>query len=110
MRRGESLGIAGVAKVAAFVEKPDAATAARYVADGYLWNSGNFLFGAETLLSELARFEPEMARAVVAAVDQASLDLGFVRLDAEAFGAAPQKSIDYAVMERTDRTAVIEGR
>ncbi|RAI34766.1 mannose-1-phosphate guanylyltransferase/mannose-6-phosphate isomerase [Rhodoplanes elegans] len=110
IRRGESLGIEGVAKVAAFVEKPDAATAAHYVADGYLWNSGNFLFGAETLLSELARFEPEMARAVVAAVDESSLDLGFVRLDADAFGAAPQKSIDYAVMERTDRTAVIEGR
>ncbi|NVO15236.1 MAG: mannose-1-phosphate guanylyltransferase/mannose-6-phosphate isomerase [Rhodoplanes sp.] len=110
IRRGAAIGTEGVAAVDAFVEKPDAGTAARYVAEGYLWNSGNFLFGAETLLSELARFEPEMARAVETAVDRATLDLGFVRLDAEAFGAAPQKSIDYAVMERTDRAAVIEGR
>jgi mannose-1-phosphate guanylyltransferase/mannose-6-phosphate isomerase len=110
IRRGAAIGTEGVAAVEAFVEKPDAGTAARYVAEGYLWNSGNFLFGAETLLSELARFEPEMARAVDAAVDRAVLDLGFVRLDTEAFAAAPQKSIDYAVMERTDRAAVIEGR
>jgi mannose-1-phosphate guanylyltransferase/mannose-6-phosphate isomerase len=107
---GEPLAVAGVRAVEAFVEKPDAQTAARYVADGYLWNSGNFLFRAETLLSELARFEPEMERAVVAAVERAKTDLGFVRLDPEAFALAPQKSIDYAVMEKADCTAVIEGR
>ncbi|RAI35929.1 mannose-1-phosphate guanylyltransferase/mannose-6-phosphate isomerase [Rhodoplanes serenus] len=110
IRRGAPLGPAGVAAVDAFVEKPDAATAARYVADGYLWNSGNFLFGAETLLAELTRFEPEMARAVEGAVEEAAPDLGFARLNAEAFGRAPQKSIDYAVMERTDKAAVVEGR
>ena len=92
-----------------FVEKPDAATAARYVKDGYLWNSGNFLFRADVLLAELARLEPEMAEAVVASVDKATTDLGFLRLDPEAFARAPQKSIDYAVMEKTDRAAVVEG-
>ncbi|EJW10692.1 Mannose-1-phosphate guanylyltransferase (GDP) [Rhodovulum sp. PH10] len=110
IRCGAALSVEGVSRVDAFVEKPDAATAARYVAEGCLWNSGNFLFPAETLLSELSRFEPDMAHAVVAAVERAKDDLGFVRLDKEAFGLAPQKSIDYAVMERTERAAVVEGR
>jgi len=64
VRRGEALGFEGVSRVAAFVEKPDAATAATYVAQDYLWNSGNFLFRADALLAELARFEPAMAEAV----------------------------------------------
>jgi len=102
--------IAGAVRgVERFVEKPDAVTAARYVKDGYLWNSGNFLFRADVLLAELARLEPEMAEAVVASVDKATTDLGFLRLDPDAFARAPQKSIDYAVMEKTDRAAVVEG-
>ncbi len=110
IRPGAALGIDGLRAVAAFVEKPDAATAARYVAEGYLWNSGNFLFRAETLLGELMRHEPAMAEAVEGAVSGASEDLGFVRLDGRAFARAAQKSIDYAVMERTERAAVVEGR
>ena len=109
IRCGEPLGIAGVSAVAAFVEKPDAATAAGYVAQNYLWNSGNFLFRADALLAELTRFEPAMAEAVEDAVAAAATDLGFVRLDEEAFARAPQKSIDYAVMEKTDRAAVVAG-
>jgi mannose-1-phosphate guanylyltransferase/mannose-6-phosphate isomerase len=109
IRCGEALGIPGASRVAAFVEKPNAETAAGYVAQGYLWNSGNFLFRAEALLAELARHEPAMAQAVEAAVAAAVTDLGFVRLDAAAFGQATQKSIDYAVMEKTDRAAVVEG-
>jgi mannose-1-phosphate guanylyltransferase/mannose-6-phosphate isomerase len=102
--------IAGeVRKVERFVEKPDASTAARYVRDGYLWNSGNFLFRADVLLGEVARLEPEMAAAVEAAVANATEDLGFLRLDPASFARAPQKSIDYAVMERTDRAAVVTG-
>ncbi len=107
--RGDAIGSNGVHAVKSFVEKPDAATAARYVHDGYLWNSGNFLFRADVLLAELARLEPEMAEAIVAAVANATNDLGFLRLQTEAFGRAPQKSIDYAVMEKTDRAAVVEG-
>ena len=106
---GEALGAEGVHTVARFVEKPDAVTAARYVQEGYLWNSGNFLFRADVLLNEVARLEPEMAAAVEEAVASATADLGFVRLGADAFARAPQKSIDYAVMEKTDRTAVVAG-
>ncbi|MGC1694956.1 MAG: mannose-1-phosphate guanylyltransferase/mannose-6-phosphate isomerase [Pseudolabrys sp.] len=106
---GEVIGKTGVHAVKSFVEKPDAATAARYVKDGYLWNSGNFLFRADVLLSELARLEPAMAEAIEAAVAKASTDLGFLRLDPDAFARAPQKSIDYAVMEKTDRAAVVAG-
>jgi mannose-1-phosphate guanylyltransferase/mannose-6-phosphate isomerase len=106
---GAPIGSHGVHAVKSFVEKPDAATAARYVHDGYLWNSGNFLFRADVLLSELARLEPEMAEAIEAAVKNATNDLGFLRLQPEAFARAPQKSIDYAVMEKTDRAAVVAG-
>jgi len=105
---GEMIG-EGVYAVKSFVEKPDAATAARYVREGYLWNSGNFLFRAAVLLSELKRLEPEMAASVDAAVATASNDLGFVRLESSAFSRATQKSIDYAVMERTDLAAVALG-
>ena len=79
---GEPIGTDGVHAVKSFVEKPDAATAARYVRDGYLWNSGNFLFRADVLLAELARLEPEMAEAIEAAVTSATNDLGFLRLAA----------------------------
>jgi mannose-1-phosphate guanylyltransferase/mannose-6-phosphate isomerase len=106
---GEVIGKTGVHAVKSFVEKPDAATAARYVKNGYLWNSGNFLFRADVLLSELARLEPAMAEAIEAAVAKASTDLGFLRLDPDAFARAPQKSIDYAIMEKTDRAAVVAG-
>src|SRR5215469_8707763 len=109
IRRGPALGIESVHAVAAFVEKPDAATAARYLADGYLWNSGNFMFRADALLGELERLQPDMARAVTSAVANAATDLGFVRLDADSFGGAPRISIDYAMMEKTDRAAVVEG-
>jgi mannose-1-phosphate guanylyltransferase/mannose-6-phosphate isomerase len=105
---GETIGD-GVCAVKSFVEKPDAETAARYVRDGYLWNSGNFLFRAAVLLSELKRLEPDMAAAVDAAVENAGNDLGFLRLEFAAFSRAPQKSIDYAVMERTDLAAVALG-
>jgi mannose-1-phosphate guanylyltransferase/mannose-6-phosphate isomerase len=110
IRQGNPIGADGIKAVAAFVEKPDAATAARYVAEGYLWNSGNFLFRASVLLDELARFEPDIAAAAEASVRGAAQDIGFVRLEPDAFAKAPQKSIDYAVMEKTDRAAVAAGK
>ncbi|HEX9073802.1 MAG TPA: mannose-1-phosphate guanylyltransferase/mannose-6-phosphate isomerase [Pseudolabrys sp.] len=106
---GEAIGDGGVYAVKSFVEKPDPTIAARYVRDGYLWNSGNFLFRADVLLSELERLEPDMAAAIKEAVASASNDLGFLRLQPEAFSRAPQKSIDYALMEKTDRAAVVVG-
>ena len=93
--------------VKSFVEKPDVLTAKRYVADRYLWNSGNFMFQADTMLGELARFEPEIAAAARAAVSGVTRDLDFLRLPAEALAQAPKKSIDYAIMERTALAAVV---
>jgi mannose-1-phosphate guanylyltransferase/mannose-6-phosphate isomerase len=106
---GKTIDGTHVHRVERFVEKPDAATALKYVKDGYLWNSGNFLFRADTLLSELAKLEPEMAQAIDAAVKNATTDLDFLRLAPDAFARAPQKSIDYAVMEKTERAAVVQG-
>lgn len=106
---GDVIDGTGVHRVKRFVEKPDAATAERLVGEGCLWNSGNFLFRTDVLLSELARFEPEMAEAIEASVADATTDLGFLRLEPAAFARVAQKSIDYAVMERTDRAAVVEG-
>jgi mannose-1-phosphate guanylyltransferase/mannose-6-phosphate isomerase len=97
----------GVAKVEAFVEKPDAETARKYIAQGYLWNSGNFFFRTDVMRGELAAFEPEIASAAAEAFARATTDLGFLALDKAAFGKAPKTSIDYAVMERTSHAAVI---
>jgi mannose-1-phosphate guanylyltransferase/mannose-6-phosphate isomerase len=93
--------------VAAFVEKPDEATAAGYVKQGYLWNSGNFMFRADVMLRELTRFEPDIVTAVKDAVEHMVADLDFCRLAEKAFAAAPRKSIDYAVMEHTELAAVL---
>jgi mannose-1-phosphate guanylyltransferase/mannose-1-phosphate guanylyltransferase/mannose-6-phosphate isomerase len=101
-------GIAGVRAVARFVEKPDAARAAEFLAGGrHLWNSGMFVATASTLLAELERHEPAMLAAVRRAVEGAKRDMDFVRLDAPAFAAAPSVSIDHAVMERTANAAVV---
>ncbi|MCW2315778.1 mannose-1-phosphate guanylyltransferase/mannose-6-phosphate isomerase [Rhodoblastus acidophilus] len=102
-----AVAAAGVAKVEAFVEKPDAATAQKYIEQGYLWNSGNFFFRADVMRDELAAFEPEIAAAAAEAFARAKTDLGFLALDKEAFAKAPKTSIDYAVMERTSHAAVI---
>jgi len=96
-----------VRKLEAFIEKPDRARAEDYVAAGFLWNSGNFIFRADVMQGELGRFEPTMTEAAEAAIAGAKRDLGFLVLDAEAFARAPKKSIDYAVMEKTDKAAVI---
>src|SRR6185295_4931439 len=107
IRPGAKLNGAATLAVEAFVEKPDAATATRYLAENYLWNSGNFTFRASVMLDEIERFEPEMADAARAAVAGMTSDLDFTRLAAEPFARAPKKSIDYAVMERTKLAAVV---
>jgi mannose-1-phosphate guanylyltransferase/mannose-6-phosphate isomerase len=100
--------IAGeVRSVAKFVEKPDPKTAAEYVKAGYLWNSGNFMFRAAVLLEEYRNFDAGSVQAVTDSVTQAGRDLGFVTLDPAAFGSAKAISIDYAVMEKTTRAAVV---
>jgi len=107
IRPGAKLDGGSAFAVDAFVEKPDAVTAGRYIADRYLWNSGNFVFSADVMLSEIARFEPDIAEAAKVAVGGMTKDLDFLRLPADAFAQAPKKSIDYAVMERTERAAVV---
>ena len=107
IRPGVRLGESDAFAVEAFIEKPDAATAEQYVAGGYLWNSGNFMFRPEVMLAEITRFEPAIAQAAQAAVANAERDLDFLRLCPDAFLSAPKKSIDYAVMERTTLAAVI---
>lgn len=106
IRPGRPLG-EGVALIAEFVEKPDAPTAARYIAEGMLWNGGNFLFRADVLAGEVKRLEPGIHDAVAAAVAKAERAHGLIRLDPAAFSEAAARSLDYAVMERTDRAAVV---
>ncbi len=100
--------IAGeVLKLDAFVEKPDRETAQKYIEAGYFWNSGNFIFRADVMQSEIAQFEPFISEAAETAIETGANDLGFFVLNAEAFARAPKKSIDYAVMEKTAKAALI---
>ena len=92
IRPGDSLGDGSL--VDAFVEKPDLATAGRYVADGYLWNSGMFCFDADLFLSECEVCAPDVVRAFEQPVE-------------EAYRAVPSLSIDYGIMEKTRRAAVV---
>ena len=114
IRKGPALdsardaSLAGAFAVDAFFEKPDPATAAKYVADGrYFWNSGIFVLDAQTLLDELARLQPDILDAARQALAGAVEDLGFLRLDKAAFAASPSISIDYAVMEKTGKAAML---
>jgi mannose-1-phosphate guanylyltransferase/mannose-1-phosphate guanylyltransferase/mannose-6-phosphate isomerase len=109
IRLGTALAEApGVNEVGAFVEKPDLATAERYLADGdYLWNSGIFVMPAAGLLEEMERLQPDVVRAACGALDAARTDVDYLRLDEASFALSPSISIDYAVMEHTRRAAVV---
>ncbi len=95
-----------VYEVAQFVEKPDLATAEQYVADSYLWNSGMFVLGARSYMNELQRFSPEIAASCEAAMQDAKTDKDFLRPSA-AFLDSPADSIDFAIMEKTDKAMVV---
>jgi len=98
----------GCHEVERFVEKPDAKTAASYLEDGgYYWNSGMFLFRANAFLDECRNFEPEICDGAADAVEGSEKDLDFLRLASDPFMAAPSKSIDYAIMERTENAVVV---
>mgnify|MGYP001432736054 CR=1 FL=1 len=106
IRKGPGSG--PVLPVAAFVEKPDAAKADQFIASGdYLWNSGMFLLAAQRYLDELKRLDPAMFAACESAFASAARDLDFIRLERTAFESCRADSIDYAVMEKTDRAAVV---
>jgi len=94
--------------VAEFVEKPDLQRAEGYVDSGeYYWNSGMFLFKASQFLAELEKFRPDILAACRTALEDTTADLDFVRINEEAFAACPDESVDYAVMEKTDRAVVV---
>lgn len=110
IKKGRRIGAnAGdVFEVEGFLEKPDLETAESYLEDGsYLWNSGIFVLQADSFLAELAELEPDVLHAAREALGKASKDLGFLRLDSEAFATAPSISVDYAVMEKTDKAIVL---
>lgn len=110
IEQGEALGSGN--KVARFVEKPDLETAKGYVASGkYLWNSGMFCFKAGVFLEELNKTAPEVAKAVDACWQamQPLNNTQMAEIPAELFNAAPNISIDYAVMEKSDKVAVVPG-
>jgi mannose-1-phosphate guanylyltransferase/mannose-6-phosphate isomerase len=107
IKRGERLPEGGF-EVASFVEKPDLEKAKGFLASGgYDWNGGLFLFPVGVLLGELQRLEPEMLESCKQALASAKRDFDFVRLDPEAFRKARSESIDYAVMEKTTKAALI---
>ena len=104
----EKTAAEGVSKVARFVEKPDMATAEQYVASGeYFWNSGMFMFRTSTYLEELKHWHPSMLQQCEQAFDKARTDLDFIRLDDEAMRSCPSDSVDYAVMEKTDKASMV---
>jgi mannose-1-phosphate guanylyltransferase/mannose-6-phosphate isomerase len=109
IERGDPLpGSDGAYRVTRFVEKPDRSTAERLLESGrYSWNSGMFVLGARAYLEELRRLRPDIFETSRRAWDKRASDLDFLRLDNEAFAACPSESIDYAVMEKTDRAAVL---
>lgn len=109
IRAGAPLAPGGPAqRVAAFVEKPDLETAQRYLESGeYLWNSGILLMPVEQLIAELKTYEPDLLQAAAEALERGTHDADFVRLDPEAFARCRSISFDYAVMERTNKAAVV---
>lgn len=108
LKNSKGKAVKGARSVAAFVEKPDAKKAARFLkVGGYFWNGGLFLFEASQLLKELGRLEPAMLDSCEQALARAKRDADFIRLDPEAFRKARKESIDYAVMEKTADIALV---
>ena len=108
IRRGDALEGGDAYRVSRFVEKPDLATAQGYVDSGeYYWNSGIFTMRAAAWVAEMERFAPTILAACKAAISTGKRDEDFCRVGKEAFLNSPSDSIDYAVMEKTDKAAVV---
>jgi mannose-1-phosphate guanylyltransferase/mannose-6-phosphate isomerase len=108
IRAGERAAGLAARRVAAFVEKPDAAKATSFVASGdYFWNSGMFAFRPSVFLAELEKYRPDILSAARATLADMQRDLDFFRLGEKTLAACPAESIDYAVMEKTDKAVVI---
>jgi mannose-1-phosphate guanylyltransferase / mannose-6-phosphate isomerase len=101
-------GIDGAYNAIEFVEKPDQYTAQAYIDQGdYLWNSGMFVFQANTLIEELTIYSPNIIKSVKKSVDNATQDLDFIRLEKQSFETSPNVSIDYALMEKSINVVVV---
>jgi mannose-1-phosphate guanylyltransferase/mannose-6-phosphate isomerase len=108
IRRGQALETKGAFAISEFVEKPDPKRATQYLSSGeYSWNSGLFIFPARLYIDELEGLQPAVVAACRRALADGRRDSDFIRLDKEAFAACDSDSIDYAVMERTRRAAVV---
>ena len=108
INRGAEIDGGGCFSVDRFVEKPDADTAKAYVDSGdYYWNSGIFVMRAEHWLEEIGKYQPDILATCRVAMELGKRDADFLRIDKDAFLASPSDSIDYAVMEKTDRAAVV---
>jgi len=95
-------------KIISFTEKPNLETAKKYMESGnHYWNSGIFMFKASTYLEELKKYDPEIFTACANSCNKAPEDLDFIRLEKEEFSKCPDKSIDYAVMEKTQAGVVV---
>jgi mannose-1-phosphate guanylyltransferase/mannose-6-phosphate isomerase len=98
----------GVRKVKEFIEKPNLETAQSYLEQGnYLWNSGMFMFKADILIDELTTYSPDIVKSVKEAINNATQDLDFIRLDRQAFESSPSDSIDCALMEKSNNVVVV---
>lgn len=107
IRRGEKLE-EGIFSVDAFVEKPDVRKAHEYQKSGmYFWNSGMFLFSAKSYIDELQKFAPTIASTCEKAMSKAEKDLDFLRIARDVFEDCPSDSIDFSVMEKTRKAAVV---
>ncbi len=98
----------GVSRVAQFVEKPDEETARQYVSSGdYFWNSGMFLFRASRYLEELKRHDSDIHDTCRLALERSRQQDDHIDIDEPTFACCPENSIDYAVMEKTERACVV---
>jgi len=110
IRPGQPLhGHVDLLNVEAFVEKPDRERAIAYVAAGYLWNSGNFLFRSDVMIRAFKTHAPDILEAVQEAIERATSHDGVLRLDAASFAQARKTSVDHAIIEKTDHIAVVVG-
>ncbi len=109
IKKGDPLdGVKGCFAIERFAEKPDAATAKKYIAEGnYFWNGGIFLFSAGRYIETLEDLRPDIVAACRKAIDDGREDLDFFRPGEVAFKSCPADSIDYAVMENTKAGAVV---
>lgn len=109
LQMGDDLAVApDVKEVARFVEKPPYEAAAEMLSAGdHLWNAGIFLFRARTLLDEAMQTCPGIAEVALGAIGSARRDGVRITPDAAVFSACPSQSIDYAVMERSSKVAVV---